>query len=235
MVKIITFLGSGSAFNPLLGNTSAYFVRNNKFFLIDAGETVFTKLYEMKLLEQYNDIYIIITHTHADHVGSLSSIISYSYFVLGKKVKIIHLEKSLIKLLEMMGITSDAYEMLTDEINLIGDVRIEAVSVKHADDIRCYGYVLDFSDERIYYSGDSYEIPSMIVKDFFAGKIQTIYQDTTEFSSDHLSHCPLSTLENVFPIEKRKDIYCMHFSNDFLKKIEEKGFKYVQVKNISAN
>ena len=110
-----------------------------------------------------------------------------------------------------------------------------AVSVKHADDIRCYGYVLDFSDERIYYSGDSYEIPSMIVKDFFAGKIQTIYQDTTEFSSDHLSHCPLSTLENVFPIEKRKDIYCMHFSNDFLKKIEEKGFKYVQVKNISAN
>ena len=47
----------------LLGNTSAYFVRNNKFFLIDAGETVFTKLYEMKLLEQYNDIYIIITHT----------------------------------------------------------------------------------------------------------------------------------------------------------------------------
>ena len=105
MVKIITFLGSGSAFNPLLGNTSAYFVRNNKFFLIDAGETVFTKLYEMKLLEQYNDIYIIITHTHADHVGSLSSIISYSYFVLGKKVKIIHPEKSLIKLLEMMGIT----------------------------------------------------------------------------------------------------------------------------------
>ena len=48
MVKIITFLGSGSAFNPLLGNTSAYFVRNNKFFLIDAGETVFTKLNEMK-------------------------------------------------------------------------------------------------------------------------------------------------------------------------------------------
>ena len=79
---------------------------------------------------------------------------------------------------------------------------------------------------------DRFEIA---VKDFFAGKIQTIYQDTTEFSSDHLSHCPLSTLENVFPIEKRKDIYCMHFSNDFLKKIEEKGFKYVQVKNISAN
>ena len=90
----------------------------------------------------------------------------------------------------MMGITSDAYEMLTDEINLIGDVRIEAVSVKHADDIRCYGYVLDFSDERIYYSGDSYEIPSMIVKDFFAGKIQTIYQDTTvTLSIKHIGEC----------------------------------------------
>ena len=43
---MITFLGSGSAFNPLLGNTSAYFVRNNQLFLIDAGETVFRKLYE---------------------------------------------------------------------------------------------------------------------------------------------------------------------------------------------
>lgn len=228
---MITFLGSGSAFNPLLGNTSAYFVRNNQLFLIDAGEIVFRKLYEMKLLERYQDIYVIITHTHADHVGSLPSVISYSYFVLGKKVKIIHPERSLTKLLEMMGITSDAYELLTDETNLIGDIKIKAISVKHADNIRCYGYVLESGDEQVYYSGDSYEVPEVIVEEFFAGKIQTIYQDTAEFSSDHLSHCPLSTLEEIFPVEMRKNIYCMHFLNDFHKKIEEKGFQYVQAKN----
>ena len=41
----------------------------------------------------------------------------------------------------------------------------------------------------------------------------------------------MSTLEEIFPVEMRKNIYCMHFLNDFHKKIEEKGFQYVQAKN----
>lgn len=226
---IIHFLGCGSAFNPLLGNTSAYFVSDEKLFLIDAGETVFSKLYAMGLLEKYDDINIIITHTHADHIGSLSSIISYTYYVLKKKVKVLYPEKSLIRLLELMGIEAAAYEISFDKEHCIGNVKLQAIDVKHAEDIKCYGYILEFPNQKIYYSGDAYEVPDIVVKNFYAGEIDRIYQDTTEFVSAHLSHCPLSVLEGLFPREKRENVYCMHFSNDFYEKIVDKGFNYVRV------
>ena len=40
-MQSLKFLGRGSAFNTVEGNTSAYFVRDNILFLIDCGETVF--------------------------------------------------------------------------------------------------------------------------------------------------------------------------------------------------
>ncbi|EET62585.1 metallo-beta-lactamase domain protein [Marvinbryantia formatexigens DSM 14469] len=225
----IRFLGCGSAFNPLLGNTSAYFIMEDSLVLIDAGETVFSKLYKMKLLESCPEIFIIITHTHSDHVGSLPSIISYTYYVLGKRVNIFYPEKSLAVLLDMMGIVREAYVLSVDRDFCIGSVAVHALSVKHEENIGCYGYLLEFPDAKIYYSGDSYEIPDRVIKGFLAGEIKKIYQDTTEYETERLSHCPLSMLESLFPVQMRKNIYCMHFSNDFMKKLEEKGFNYVKV------
>lgn len=42
----LKFLGTGSAFNTKLGNTSAYLLNNDKsaMLLFDCGETVFSKL-----------------------------------------------------------------------------------------------------------------------------------------------------------------------------------------------
>lgn len=227
-METIRFLGCGSAFNPLWGNTSAYFTMEDSLFLIDAGETVFSKLYKMKLLESCRNIFIVITHTHADHVGSLPSIISYAYYVLGKRVKIIYPEESLTGLLDMMGIIRAAYEMVTGRNWTIGNIVIQAVDVKHEENINCYGYLLEFPEKKIYYSGDSYEVPERVLEGFRTGEIDRIYQGTTEFESKHLSHCPLSTLEALFPVPERKKIYCMHFSSDFTKKLEEKGFRYVK-------
>lgn len=228
-MNIIRFLGCGSAFNPLLGNTSAYFKVENALFLIDAGETVFSKIFKMKLLENSQKIFVIITHTHGDHVGSLPSIISYVYYVLGKKVCIIHPEESLKALLDLMGISRDAYECRTDADMEIEGVSVKAVPVKHEENIKCYGYLLGVMEKKIFYSGDSYEIPQIIVDQFLSGDIDDIYQDTSEFSSERLSHCPLNTLEMLFPAEVRKNIYCMHFSNDFVKKLKNKGFNYVHI------
>ena len=79
MINVIRFLGCGSAFNPLMGNTSAYFKKGDNLFLIDAGETVFSELFKRKLLAESENIYVLITHTHGDHVGSLPSIRKKSY------------------------------------------------------------------------------------------------------------------------------------------------------------
>lgn len=37
----LKFLGCGSAFNPVYGNTSAYFIIGKHLYVIDAGESVF--------------------------------------------------------------------------------------------------------------------------------------------------------------------------------------------------
>ena len=228
-MNIIRFLGCGSAFNPLWGNTSAYFTVKDTMFLIDAGETVFTKVFKMKLLENSRKIVVIVTHTHGDHVGSLPSMISYAYYVLGKKVCIIHPEESLKDLLDLMGISREAYELIKDTDTEVEGVGIKSVPVKHEENIKCYGYLLKISEKRIFYSGDSYEIPPLVLKQFFSRDIDYIYQDTSEVSSEHPSHCPLNTLETIFPMEMRKNIYCMHFSSDFIKEIENKGFNHVNI------
>ena len=72
---MLDFLGLGSAFNTDLGNTSAYIKKNTSLLLIDCGSTVFSKLHRIGLLDGVSDIYVIITHTHADHIGSLSDLI----------------------------------------------------------------------------------------------------------------------------------------------------------------
>lgn len=85
----LKFLGRGSAHNYKEGNTAAYFVENNELFLIDCGEDVFQKIMGKDLLENKSKIHILITHTHSDHVGSLGSLLSYTYYKLKQKVNII--------------------------------------------------------------------------------------------------------------------------------------------------
>ena len=93
-MQLLKFLGRGSAFNVEEGNTSAYFIKDNIFFLLDCGETIF---YELKsnnklqnLIKEHNikDVHVYITHLHTDHTGSLSSLIYYCYYVLGIKVNV---------------------------------------------------------------------------------------------------------------------------------------------------
>ena len=83
------FLGRGAAFNPKEGNNSAYFIENDTLFLIDCGENIFEKIILNDILNSINNVNVLITHTHSDHIGSLGTLIMYCYYVLQKKLNII--------------------------------------------------------------------------------------------------------------------------------------------------
>src|SRR5574344_116865 len=86
----LQFLGTGSAFNTKLGNTSAYLLNNDKsaMLLFDCGETVFSKL--KPILEKnknISELTICITHSHSDHIGSLPTLLYYLYYMYKDECK----------------------------------------------------------------------------------------------------------------------------------------------------
>ena len=84
-VMKIQFLGTGGAFHPKHGSSSAL-LQFGKTILIDCGNDVFAKLLEQELVKSID--YVFITHTHEDHISSLSSLIYYKKLILGETLKI---------------------------------------------------------------------------------------------------------------------------------------------------
>lgn len=224
----LDFLGRGSAFNPLFGNTCAYWKEHDTIFLLDCGETVFDALYRREDLEQIETVYVILTHMHADHVGSLGTLISYFYCVKQKHIHIVHPNCRILELLKLMGVPEQGYiyhEHMPEDI-----LQAEAIKVKHAQDMECYGYILKDQEECLYYSGDSAELPDEILKRFLKGEIERIYHDTSTHDSPNPSHCYYGKLEQLIPQHERHRVYCMHLDSDCEGLLKEKGFQVVSLK-----
>lgn len=69
----IRFLGTGGAFDFEYGNSAAWVEINGFAVLVDCGYSIYTRLRELDLMDRID--YILLTHMHDDHVGSLSTAI----------------------------------------------------------------------------------------------------------------------------------------------------------------
>lgn len=232
----LKFLGKGAAFYPVLGNTSAYFIYDKNLFLIDCGESIFKKLYEKDLFSEINDIYVFITHTHCDHIGSLSSLILYCSHKFDIKTKIVIPKEnkyidSIKNILNGMGVDESNYEFINDlDLDNKYDVfdNIRYVETTHCDDITSYSIIFEKDNRVIYYSGDTNELDT--VKSIIHGdkNIDKIYIETCSERLD--GHIYYEDLLEVIPKNLRDRVYCMHLDTmDIVDKLEENGFKIVEV------
>lgn len=122
---MLKFLGNGSCFNTKCGNTSAYYIEEAKFkegkvrtlTLFDCGESVFEKIIEKNIIENIDFVRIFITHTHTDHIGSLSSLIFYLNFVMKIKPTILFPNNDVKKFLEITGVSENLYDYVILNIN----------------------------------------------------------------------------------------------------------------------
>lgn len=221
---VLKFLGVGSAFSPELGNTSAYFIKENNLYLIDCGGLVFKKLIETVDLSKINDIYIFITHSHADHTGSLPTLISYMYNKFKIIAHIYHGGINLRRYLDWAGIGQDYYKLFKTSKVIIKDFTFEFVKTWHSERIECFGIKLNHVGKSIYYSGDSAIIPEKIYSDFIKDKIDVLYQDVA-LNIKNESHLNIRKLSKLIPENMRHKVICMHLNKDSKEKIEELGFK----------
>lgn len=222
----LKFLGKGAAFYPPFGNTSAYFTLEEDIFFIDFGESVFEKVFKSIDLGKYRDIYVMITHLHADHCGSLGSLISYSYYVLDKKIHVIHPIDTVVQLLSLQGISQANYNYVSG-LPLDMELSLQPIEVPHAKDMRAFGYVLSLGEDSLYYSGDASDLPKQVLDDYIKGHIKRIYQDMTLNESE--SHCNYKKLLEVIPEDKLANVYAMHLDDDYGDYLRDKGFSVVEV------
>lgn len=228
----LKFLGSGGAFSKIELNNSAYLTNNDTMILLDCGETVFHRLLKIDILDNIKNLYIILTHFHSDHVGSLGSLVFYCRYK-NIKCNIIFPKKNIVdNYLNIVGIDYSLYNFiypndvkefyLKDYKQIHGDYRNNKLYIMPS-----YGYHLKYLDYNFYYSGDTTTINDEIIKKFNNGDIDIIYH---EVSTDSFPvHFPIDKLCNCIDESKRNRVYCMHLSdNEDIEKIKNMGFNVVR-------
>jgi len=158
--RLLLFLGRGSAFAD--EHNSAFFSEDNELVLIDCPATSYQKVKKMNW-EQYDNIYILVTHTHGDHSGGIGTMLQYVWFasVMKKKVTIVApstevKEDLLLLLMRIEGCEQEWFNIITaDEL----DRRwfISALLTTHAKPLegRCFGYHLNIHGNNVVYTGDT--------------------------------------------------------------------------------
>ncbi|NLL04494.1 MAG: MBL fold metallo-hydrolase [Clostridiaceae bacterium] len=218
---MLNFLGIGSAFNTVLGNTSAFIKNKSSLFLIDCGSTVFNRIQKLDLLADIRSLYITITHTHPDHIGSLGELILYSHYYLNHKPKIFFPNSSLLaSILTNMGVDSEFYELISKPSTQIFDENLNTVDLtfiqsSHVKKIPSYSIILKYGVQIIYYSGDSYQIPISIIEGLEKEYIDILYQDTCGLDYEDNPHLSLNKLAECIKPQLRSKIYCMHVDQQF--------------------
>lgn len=228
----LKFLGRGSAFNTKEGNTSAYFIKDNTLFLIDCGETIFTKIKEKDLInDNVNEVIILITHFHSDHIGSLPSLIMYCYYCKNIKCKIYYPNLvSITKLLNSQGCIGLYDYIETSDILNKYNINILAEKITHVKEITSYYYKIADEDNIIMYTGDTCENENFCEFDTTI-LYDKIYHDCCLADYEGNVHTSLKRLCNLFKDKDfRKRIYCMHFDcNEAIIKAKELGFNVVEI------
>lgn len=230
----LKFLGNGSCFNTQMGNTSGYMIDNeNDMYLFDCGADVFSKIKNNNILDGVNNVYVFITHFHDDHMGSLASLIFYSYYILKKKVTIIHPKLNILRLLSFQGCHRICDYMIFSSKYINERYEYMFHSTKHDENIDSFS--IDFFDTKtkkgIFYSGDTkeYMCNNNTLKKKIIENDYVVYQDVSSID-DRVTgvHMSLEKLDSIVDTDRSK-IYCMHMESfEMIDAIKEAGFSITE-------
>ncbi len=163
---MLRFFGRGSAFCP--DNNSAYFTDGNDLILIDLPMSSFHKLIHADPqslydpdIERIEKIYVLVTHTHSDHIGGIPMLAHYAFYVRGGlPVYVVAPSREIADDLEFFlnrleGCDKKAYTIITAD-SLPGLIK-DVIPTTHTDNLqgRCFGYHLSVNGQSVIYTGDT--------------------------------------------------------------------------------
>lgn len=228
----LKFLGYGSAYKSEYSNTSAYLIQEKKLLLIDCGEMVFSKIKNLRTYKCANTIFVMITHTHPDHVNGLSEFCFYNFFVQNKMTYIIYpdgdedfsFRNPIATLLSVNGVDESIYRFVSDAAlssYYSSFKNVYYVPTRHMDDMDAYSIIFEEEDGCInLYTGDtnSTEIIEDIISLVSDGKFNLgrIWSEVSLYTYYKTPHLYYKKLIDAVPEEYRDKVYCMHFDHDDL-------------------
>lgn len=207
---IVKFLGTGGAFDFDAGNSSAWININGKKLLLDCGHTVYPTLRKHNLIDDLD--YILVSHLHDDHVGSLCTTILHHTFFLHKpkKTKIIYPDESfkysLNKFLSYgLGNVEEFVEFV--HISEVEELRAINTFGLHVKNMQSYGFFFEDEHELTAISGDLGD-PNIVFSCLPKGtskKIRVFHEMAFEATDGVHSY-----YKDLYPYLEEYDVYGYH-------------------------
>lgn len=209
--------------------------------LIDCGSNIFQRIKEANLLEGVKDVHVLVTHTHADHVGSLADLILFTYYSHGEfaKSKVTVYTFNATETKEILKAMGTVEGMHFDYMPLRNTIKLQLKQFNnlyitdyfrtdHVDELFSFGYMMHINDKNIYYSGDTSRLHDYIIEGIEEGGIDIAYVDTCKADYDGNVHLSLSGLAELIEKERSK-VWCMHLDETFNREeAEVLGFNVVK-------
>lgn len=214
---MLKFFGCGSAFTN--EHNSAFFIYGNDLILIDCPATSFQKIKKMEKLSEFDNIFILVTHTHGDHSGGIGTMLQYVWFSSygKKKVTVVapseQVENDLNMLLRNIEGCEKKWFNITTANELNKEWFVSSIPTRHTETLsgRCFGYQLKIDGKNVVYTGDTAVLtpflPLLKSGDY-------LYTETSYYKSEvHLYiNDILSELVNL--AGSGVNVYLMHLDNE---------------------
>ncbi len=188
----LKFLGIGGALNIDLGGNSAFLKKKDKLLVIDACEGATEKLLKNNIFDGIKEAYIVITHTHYDHVAGLGTLIWYLNYKLKVKTYVIYNSKRYLnhlkRLFKTTGVDLKLINFIKDIDFSLGDLTLKLKLTAHEPTLICNGIMFSDKEGKYYYTGDTNDIEYIrkIAKD---DSVKTIYSEVSESTYDvHIAY-----------------------------------------------